>query len=110
MMDPYEQQQNGVFQQQHFNNNSRGGYQQQPRYNRGGMMSRGGMRGAPVMGGGPTRGRRGGFQMIIHRSSPFILEHFLTADTSTHMSNLHQNCFASEDCLDEFRYGLDNKT
>ena len=58
--DSFEKQHHGDL--QHFNN-SRGGYQQQQRYNRGGGgIPRGGMRGAPIMGtGGPTKGRRGGF-------------------------------------------------
>ena len=55
MSDPYGKQ-HGRF--QHFNN-SLGGYdQQQPRYNRGGMMQRGAIRGGPMMGGrSPSRGK-----------------------------------------------------
>lgn len=61
-IDPYGKQQHSDFQQQHFNSSLRGGYQQPPRFNRGGgMISRGGMRGAPMMGGVPARGKRGGF-------------------------------------------------
>ena len=61
--DSYEKQHHGDLQQQQHFKNSRGGYQQQQRYNRGGDgIPRGGMRGAPIMGtGSPSKGRRGGF-------------------------------------------------